>query len=289
MSLLLESPEVCDRRAASGGFSLLTALCFVSLIGASTLAQVATTPVAEEQIRVEVKMIEFSAETFAALPASARPADPSQPGGAQVFSSAENTAFLKALNEREGVFLLSSPAVITRSGVKASIESGDELRYPTDWQKAGTAWKPAKFETRRLGLSFEVTPALETDRTIELQMQSGRLELVGWKDVDTNQKLEGATEPESPEGRRALPLFAERKLPSTVALRAGQTAACWMLAAAQPAGKADGKQDRPLLVLVTATLLKDVAEALKPPAAPGISRSSSPAPSAKAPAAPPRR
>lgn len=257
----------CDRRSASRGFSLVTALCLLLLIGASTLAQVATTPAATDHVKVEVKMIEFSAEAFAALPPSARPADPSKQGGTRVFDPAENTAFMEALSDREGVFLLSAPTVTTRSGQQVRIDTGSELRYPAEWEKAGASWKPTKFETRRLGISFEATPTVKPDGIIELQNESGRVRLLGWKDLDTAQEVDASTYPESPEGRRALPVFSERKLPSTITLRAGQTAACWMLPAAQPAGAVDVHQDRrPLLVLVTATLIKAAAgDAKEPP------------------------
>ncbi|HEV7405373.1 MAG TPA: M56 family metallopeptidase [Chthoniobacteraceae bacterium] len=255
----------CDRRSAGRGFALVTALCLLSLLGAGSLAQVATTPVAADQIQLEVKFMEFTPQAFAAVPEAVRLRDPAKPQELRVLTddATGKTALLKMLNERPGVDVLSAPRVTSRSGQSATIEVGRELVYPVEWEKAGAAWKPTKFKTHQLGVSFTATPLLKPDGRVELQAQPQVTELLGWEDLDTHQKLEAARQLNAPEGRRARPTFSERKLTDKITLRFGQTAACWL----PPAGKADGQEEpRRVLVLVSATLVKEsAAAAQKPP------------------------
>ena len=66
---------------------------------------------------------------------------------------------------------VNSAEVIARSGQRAKHEDISEVIYPTevDWNKDEDALLPAAFETRNVGLTFEVDPVIGADQfTIDL-------------------------------------------------------------------------------------------------------------------------
>lgn len=113
---------------------------------------------------------------------------------------------MRALNQKKGVDLLSSPRVTTKSGQKAVIEIIREFRYPTEFNPpqipqtfgnqngsstAGgttsavvfpvTPTTPTAFETRNTGVTLEVEPTVGPDGyTIDLNLVPQVVEFEGF-------------------------------------------------------------------------------------------------------------
>jgi general secretion pathway protein D len=112
---------------------------------------------------------------------------------------------MRALNQKKGVDLLSSPRVTTKSGQRAIIEIIREFRYPTEFEppqvdKNGgnqggntgglgttiqiptvTPTTPTGFETRNTGVTMEVEPTVGPDgATIDLNLVPQVVEFEGF-------------------------------------------------------------------------------------------------------------
>ena len=119
-----------------------------------------------------------------------------------ILTNPELTVVLHALQQRDGVNLLSAPKVTTKSGSNAKIKVVEELIYPTEYQQQaqsiGTTTSgnqslvqivvtPSAFETRDLGVILDVTPTVGPDNeTIELQMLPQVVELSRWIDYGSD-------------------------------------------------------------------------------------------------------
>jgi len=131
-------------------------------------------------------------------------------GLAGIFTDPEFQIVIRALNQKKGVDLLSSPRVTTKSGNKAQIEIIREFRYPTEFDPpqlggqgggggaaAGgaavvgvggpqfsqpvTPTTPTTFETRNTGVTLEVEPVIGPDGyTIDLTLQPQVVEFEGF-------------------------------------------------------------------------------------------------------------
>ena len=53
---------------------------------------------------------------------------------AGVFTDPQFQVVIRALNQKKGIDLLSSPRVTTKSGQRAVVEVIEEFRYPTEFQ-----------------------------------------------------------------------------------------------------------------------------------------------------------
>jgi general secretion pathway protein D len=88
------------------------------------------------------------------------------------------TATIRALSQKNGTDLLSSPKVTVLSGNPASITVGQEMRYPQSYGEAKstvssgntggssiaiTAGTPQEFTMRNVGVELKVTPTVEED------------------------------------------------------------------------------------------------------------------------------
>jgi general secretion pathway protein D len=119
-----------------------------------------------------------------------------------ILTNPELTVILHALEQSDGVNLLSAPKVTTKSGSNAKIKVVEELIYPTEYQQQaqsiGTTSSgnqsliqivvtPSAFETRDLGVILDVTPTVGPDNeTIELQMLPQVVELARWIDYGSD-------------------------------------------------------------------------------------------------------
>ncbi len=128
-------------------------------------------------------------------------------GLAGVFTDPEFQVVVRALNQKKGVDLLSSPRVTTKSGQRAKIEIVREFRYPTEFsppqipQSVGggisststggltsapsaipvTPTTPTAFETRNTGVTLDVEPVVGPDgSTIDLNLQPEVVEFEGF-------------------------------------------------------------------------------------------------------------
>ncbi|HXX41710.1 MAG TPA: type II and III secretion system protein, partial [Chthoniobacterales bacterium] len=120
---------------------------------------------------------------------------------AGVMTNPQFQVVVRALNQKKGVDLLSSPRVTTKSGQRAVIEIVREFRYPTQFQPpqipqtvgstSGTVGgtttvpitptTPTAFETRNTGVTLEVEPVVGPDGiTIDLNLVPQVVEFEGF-------------------------------------------------------------------------------------------------------------
>ena len=124
---------------------------------------------------------------------------------AGVFTDPQFQVVTRALNQKKGVDLLSSPRVTTKSGQRAVVEVIEEFRYPTEFQPPQipqtvgsttttgvltggssnsfpvTPTTPTAFETRNTGVTLEVEPAIGPDNfTIDLNLVPQVVEFEGF-------------------------------------------------------------------------------------------------------------
>jgi general secretion pathway protein D len=103
-------------------------------------------------------------------------------------------AVIEALNNLQGVSLLSAPSVTTQNGLKANIDIVREFPYPTSFEKpklsnntnlayAGTSNPlilaipptPREFVTQDVGVSLEVKPTTYPDQRIDLDISKAQV------------------------------------------------------------------------------------------------------------------
>jgi len=124
---------------------------------------------------------------------------------AGVFSQPQFQIVMRALNQKKGVDLLSSPSITTKSGQRATIEIIREFRYPTEFEPPQipttfapptgsitgggatspifpvTPTTPTAFETRNTGVTLEVDPTVGPDGyTIDLTLVPQVVEFEGF-------------------------------------------------------------------------------------------------------------
>jgi beta-lactamase regulating signal transducer with metallopeptidase domain len=166
------------------------------------------------------------------------------PGPTSVPSERAEAA-IKGLQLTKGVTILATPRLTTKSGQKAKIEIGREYRYVTDWEKdpKTAAWEAKAFGTENLGTTFEVTPKVNADGVIDLELLPAIKELTDVVDLDAPQ---AGAKPDVgrviPEGHRSQPVFTHRNMETHVKIKSGDTVAF---------GGLDTSSGR-LIVLVTA-------------------------------------
>ncbi len=126
------------------------------------------TPPATDGIEIELKIVQIDEDVY-------------QANKAKIDSGVEKDGFalIGLLNQLKGVSLLSAPSVTTKPGLKANIDIVREMPYPTEFEKpkmtsfiagpgpgASTNLDlyipptPREFETKNIGVSAEITPAL---------------------------------------------------------------------------------------------------------------------------------
>lgn len=126
-------------------------------------------------------------------------------GLAGVFTDPQFQLVIRAINQKKGVDLLSSPRITTKSGNRAKIEIIREFRFPTEFtppqipQTVGatggtggiggsgvtsvpvTPTTPTSFETRNTGVTLDVEPVVGPDNsTIDLNLQPEVVEFEGF-------------------------------------------------------------------------------------------------------------
>lgn len=127
-------------------------------------------------------------------------------GIAGVFTDPQFQLVIRALNQKKGVDLLSTPSITAKSGQRASIEMIREFRFPSEFDPpqipqtfgntgsggsvAGggsistfpvTPTTPTAFETRNTGVTLEVEPVVGPDgQTIDLNLIPQVVEFEGF-------------------------------------------------------------------------------------------------------------
>lgn len=182
-------------------------------------------------------------------------------GVAGVFTDPTFQLVIRALNQKKGVDLLSSPRVTTKSGQRAVIEIIREFRYPTEFDPPQipqefygggssstilngqlipggggsssfpvTPTTPTAFETRNTGVTLEVEPVVGPDGyTIDLNLVPQVVEFEGFinygSPIQTSQTniLGITTTTVLTENVINQPVFSTRKVTTSVSVWDGQT------------------------------------------------------------------
>lgn len=178
-----------------------------------------------------------------------------------VFTDPQFQLVIRALDQKKGVDLLSSPRVTTKSGLRAIIEIVREFRYPTEFdppqipQNFGAAGNagggglgapvnistfpvtpttPTSFETRNTGVTLEVEPQVGPDgQTIDLTLAPSVTEFEGFinygSPIQTTSPIiiagvqVGTTTNVITPNVINQPIFSTRKVQTQVSIWDGQT------------------------------------------------------------------
>lgn len=175
---------------------------------------------------------------------------------AGVFTDPQFQMVIRALNQKKGVDLLSSPKVTTKSGQRAVIEIVREFRYPTEFTPSqipqtfgntgstttatGTSTSgsfpvtpttPTAFETRNTGVTLEVEPVVGPDGyTIDLNLVPQVVEFEGFINYgspitsSTTNPITGvSTQTVITPNVINQPIFSTRKVTTSVSVYDGST------------------------------------------------------------------
>lgn len=146
-----------------------------------------------------------------------------------VLTNPELSFVLHALNQKQGVNLLSSPRITTKSGMNAEIKIVKELSYPTEFSRdvdtssgdndrTTVVTTPTAFETRDVGVILNVTPVVGPDGvTIDLTMIPQVVELSEWVNYGGYNPETGRTD------NMPQPVFHSRHIATSISIWDGQT------------------------------------------------------------------
>ena len=153
---------------------------------------------------------------------------------------------IRALSRKTGSDLMSAPKVTVLSGKRANIRVSQELRYPESYgdieSQAGggggkdkddkssggssisiTAGTPQDFVTRDIGVELSVTPNVENDDTISLQLNPRVTEFEGFVEYGgPSIAISGGTTVTVPSGFYQ-PIFSTREISTEVTIFDGAT------------------------------------------------------------------
>jgi general secretion pathway protein D len=177
---------------------------------------------------------------------------PNTPGGLNLGVSATNLANLtgvisdkiglnltiRALEQQSGSDLMSAPKLTVLSGKTAKITVAQEFIYPKtygeissevgtgDANSAGvtiTAGTPSDFETRNVGVEMHVTPTVEENNCISLQLNPKVTEFEGFVEYGGRSiAISGTTRADLPPGFYQ-PIFSTREIQTEVTIYDGAT------------------------------------------------------------------
>jgi beta-lactamase regulating signal transducer with metallopeptidase domain len=255
--LLAIVDESRDRRPL-GRFGALTgAVVMAVMLALSAAAQVLAAEVGKpaadaiQQVKIEAKFVEISREAAA---------DPQlqwlKPGEPRIFANLQFQEIIKQLQKRKGVDVLSTPALVTRSGQNTGIEIGQAFLYPSEWEQKDAKWTPTKFASRHLGISFEVLPTVK-EGVVELSLKPEVTGFTGYLDPKSGEKFTVKHQPDAsffrrlladppqlPPGKKVEPIFSTRNIKTSISTRTGETIAL--------GGIQEG--DRQIIIFITTTL-----------------------------------
>lgn len=238
------------------------------------------------QVLIESKFMEITAGTASDPAMSWLPAPPkpgaNAGGGSILLTDEQARDAIGMAGRKKGVDVLSAPSVVTRSKQRAIVEIIREFRNATEWEKDGKpgSWKPKTFETKNVGVTLDVEPAVQADGSIKLHLAPQVVKFLGFIDLDAGGK---DAQPKAdlvkplndrlwfprigvvPDGHRAQPVFSTRRMMTDIVVQPGETlllecgAADVEKSAVEGKGKGKAKADaqpppRRLVVLVTARI-----------------------------------
>jgi general secretion pathway protein D len=196
---------------------------------------------------------DFSPEITRTIPISNQP--PAIPNGVNlghgsvpiidalgILSGAQVGFLLRALEQHAGSDLMSAPKLTVLSGKTAEIIVAQEFRYPEEYDaiqssvgigsstnastSAGvtiTAGTPRNFKTRNIGVEMSVTPIVEADNRISLQLAPSVTEFEGFVEYGGSSiAVSGGATVSIPSGF-FQPIFSTRRIRTEVTIDDGAT------------------------------------------------------------------
>jgi general secretion pathway protein D len=167
---------------------------------------------------------------------------------AGIFTDPEFQVVLRAINQKKGVDMISSPTVTTKSGTQAKVEIVREFRYPTEFaapEPQGSAGgqftpsvpaAPSGWTIKPTGITLEVLPTLESDNyTIQLELEPRVIEFDGFinygSPINSTVQAQGIYSAIAPTSKtfeataNAInqPVFSVREIKTQVSVYDGQT------------------------------------------------------------------
>ena len=165
-------------------------------------------------------------------------------GKVGTLGSYDLSIFLRALEQNSGTDLMSAPSLTVLDGKTAIIKIAQLLRYPESYgdtqsnvgnqggggQNGGggagvtiTAGTPQDFTVQEVGVTLEVTPKVNTDDSIELNLKPKVVEFEGFVEYGgTSVAISGATTVTIPSGF-FQPIFTTREVSTDVTVFDGAT------------------------------------------------------------------
>jgi bla regulator protein BlaR1 len=239
---------------------------------------------AQYQVEVQARFIEMPEAGWKTLGLSGFSADGMFEMNSVLDPSALHTLLARINETGTEVALISAPRVTTKSGQRAAIEITREFRYGvafTPDQNYPDGLLPTSFETRNVGVTLEVEPAVSPDgASVDLQLVPQIVELTGFVRVRDGQPvplapdatksgIERLTNVSLPKDVVVQPIFSTKKIATAVRLDSGNTIVLGGLKHA--GGSQTGEEARVLFVLITARVLPHAGATLTPvPPAPGL-------------------
>lgn len=159
-----------------------------------------------------------------------------------VVNNANLGFMLKALEQQTGSDLMSAPKIMVLSGKTAEIVVAQELRYPEEYDairssvgngstlnsasSAGvtiTAGTPRNFKVRNIGVEMAVTPIVEADNRISLQLEPSVTAFEGFVEYGgVSVAVAGGSTVTVPSGF-FQPIFSTRRIRTEVTIDNGAT------------------------------------------------------------------
>ena len=156
-----------------------------------------------------------------------------------VLGDFDVTATIRALSQKSGTDLLSSPKVTVLSGNPANIVVAQELRYPQSYGETQstvsssntggsaisiTAGTPQEFTTRNVGVELKVTPTVEEDNySISLDLNPKVTEFEGFVEYGGQSVAIGGTTTVTVPSGFYQPIFSTREVTTKVTVWDGAT------------------------------------------------------------------
>lgn len=142
---------------------------------------------------------------------------------------------IHALDQTDGVDMLSAPRIVTVSGKKAVIQVGQRHYFPQIYEEGvseGTVLhvRYEDFEEKLLGVEMAVTPKIKGSEIL-LEMNPKVIDLIGWEKFElappdssyTYYQYRVGMQFEHESVVAQLPVFKEREIKTTVTIRDGAT------------------------------------------------------------------
>lgn len=143
---------------------------------------------------------------------------------------------ISALDQSSGTDVLSAPRVLTRSGEEATIQVGQLHYFPEVYEGSATpttmlAVEYADFIEQLLGVELTVSPVVNEDRDIQLELNPRITELAGWQSYQLAPAnylyghYQGGIRPRGYHDTvlASLPIIKKREIKTTVTIADGST------------------------------------------------------------------